>query len=304
MSAEGSTRPKVAGVFAPISTPFAPNEDVDLGALRVQPRAVRRERESAATSTLGSNGENRSLSEDERLRVLDRRRAHKRLRPGGHRRCRLRRAARGGAVPRGGGGPGADFGLVLSPGYFRAQMTDEVLYRYFTIAGRRRPDPPAPLQRAGLLRHHPQSGARRTPRGPSEHRGHEGQRVERNRAVPAPPGPDVPGAGGLGQLPLPGHAGGLARGHRLARQFVPRTSPSSCSATARARRRGDGLPFQDLGHAGQRGDLRRIRRGRRQGGHGPRRFRRGHPAAPAAPPRADPGRAPCSDILRAEGLLR
>ena len=27
---------------------------------------------------------------------------------------------------------GADFGLVLSPGYFRAQMTDEVLYRYFS----------------------------------------------------------------------------------------------------------------------------------------------------------------------------
>ena len=27
---------------------------------------------------------------------------------------------------------GADFGLVLSPGYFRKQMTDEVLYRYFS----------------------------------------------------------------------------------------------------------------------------------------------------------------------------
>ena len=27
---------------------------------------------------------------------------------------------------------GADFGLVLSPGYFRKQMTDDVLYRYFS----------------------------------------------------------------------------------------------------------------------------------------------------------------------------
>ena len=27
---------------------------------------------------------------------------------------------------------GADFGLVLPPGYFRAQMTDEILYRYFS----------------------------------------------------------------------------------------------------------------------------------------------------------------------------
>ena len=27
---------------------------------------------------------------------------------------------------------GADFGLVLSPGYSRAQMTDEVLFRFFS----------------------------------------------------------------------------------------------------------------------------------------------------------------------------
>jgi 4-hydroxy-2-oxoglutarate aldolase len=34
---------------------------------------------------------------------------------------------------------GADFGLVLSPGYFRKQMTDEVLFRYFsTLADRAR----------------------------------------------------------------------------------------------------------------------------------------------------------------------
>ena len=29
-------------------------------------------------------------------------------------------------------GLGADLGLVLSPGYFRKQMTDDVLFRYFS----------------------------------------------------------------------------------------------------------------------------------------------------------------------------
>ena len=36
---------------------------------------------------------------------------------------------------------GADFGLVLSPGYFRKQMTDEVLYRYFSTLADRSPIP-------------------------------------------------------------------------------------------------------------------------------------------------------------------
>jgi 4-hydroxy-2-oxoglutarate aldolase len=36
---------------------------------------------------------------------------------------------------------GADFGLVLSPGYFRKQMTDEVLYRYFSTLADRSPLP-------------------------------------------------------------------------------------------------------------------------------------------------------------------
>jgi 4-hydroxy-2-oxoglutarate aldolase len=38
-------------------------------------------------------------------------------------------------------GLGADFGLVLSPGYFRKQMTDEVLYRYFSTLADTSPIP-------------------------------------------------------------------------------------------------------------------------------------------------------------------
>ena len=57
-------------MFAPICTPFAENEDVDYEALRSN---VGRYAASGILGylALGSNGENRSLSEDERLRVLE-----------------------------------------------------------------------------------------------------------------------------------------------------------------------------------------------------------------------------------------
>ena len=56
----------LAGVFAPISTPFAQNEDVDVDALRFN---LARYAESGLLGylALGSNGENRSLAEAEKL---------------------------------------------------------------------------------------------------------------------------------------------------------------------------------------------------------------------------------------------
>jgi 4-hydroxy-2-oxoglutarate aldolase len=121
----------LAGVFAPLCTPFAPNEDVDYGALRFN---VSRYAGSGLLGylALGSNGENRSLDEDERLRVLD---------------VIVRHKGPGQVVMAGASYDaqrdterfldaaadlGADFGLVLSPGYFRRQMTDDVLFRYFS----------------------------------------------------------------------------------------------------------------------------------------------------------------------------
>lgn len=125
------TRDPLAGVFAPICTPFAPNEDVDYPALRYN---LERYANSGIRGclALGSNGENRSLSEDERRRVLGE---------------IVQARGRGQVVMAGAAydaerdsvnflaaaaSIGADFGLVLSPGYFRKQMTDEVLYGYFS----------------------------------------------------------------------------------------------------------------------------------------------------------------------------
>ncbi len=122
---------KLSGVFAPICTPFAANEDVDHGALRYN---LARYAETGLLGylALGSNGENRSLTEDERRRVLDDVIRHK-----GPGQVVLAGAAYDGQRQaedflEAAADLGADFGLVLPPGYFRAQMTDEILYRYFS----------------------------------------------------------------------------------------------------------------------------------------------------------------------------
>ena len=131
MTPAGPLRARLSGVFAPICTPFAENEDVDYGALRDN---LARYADSGILGylTLGSNGENRSLSEEERLAVLDTvvrcKGAGQVVMAGatydGQRQAELFLAAAADL--------GADYGLVLPPGYFRSQMTDEVLYRYFS----------------------------------------------------------------------------------------------------------------------------------------------------------------------------
>ncbi len=126
---------KMAGIFVPISTPFSGDEEVDYDALKFN-------LERYATSgvlgylALGSNGENRSLTEEEKRRVLEIIVRHKG--PGQVvMACATYDAQRDTEqFLNQAAGLGADFGLVLSPGYFRKQMTDDVLFRYFsTLAG-------------------------------------------------------------------------------------------------------------------------------------------------------------------------
>lgn len=131
---------RLAGVYAPISTPFSADEEVDLGGLQEN---LARYAESGIHGylALGSNGENRSLSEAERLLVL---------------RTVVRYKGAGQVVIAGAtydaqrdterflvaaSEVGADFGLVLPPGYFRKQMTAEILYRYFATLADAAPIP-------------------------------------------------------------------------------------------------------------------------------------------------------------------
>jgi 4-hydroxy-2-oxoglutarate aldolase len=90
---------------------------------------------------LGSNGENRSLTEDEKLRVLETILCHKG-------RTQVVMAGATYDAQRdterfldAAASLGAVFGLVLSPGYFRKQMTDEVLFRYFSTVAEKSPVP-------------------------------------------------------------------------------------------------------------------------------------------------------------------
>lgn len=137
---EPTLRAKLGGVFAPICTPFAPDEELDLDALASNVDAY------AASGikgylALGSNGENKSLTEHEKERVLATVAAHKatdQVVMAGATYEAQRDTERFFEVA---ASLGADFGLLLSPSYFRKAMTDDVLYRYFTGAADRSPVP-------------------------------------------------------------------------------------------------------------------------------------------------------------------
>ena len=130
----------LAGVYAPISTPFSMDEDVDMGGLREN---LARYAESGIHGylALGSNGENRSLTEAERLAVLRtivQHRGDGQVVMAGATYDAQREAERFLVAA---SDIGADYGLVLAPGYFRKQMTTEILYRYFATLADASPIP-------------------------------------------------------------------------------------------------------------------------------------------------------------------
>jgi 4-hydroxy-2-oxoglutarate aldolase len=125
---------KLSGVFAPLCTPFTDDEEVDYASLAAN-MARYADTGLLGYLALGSNGENRSLSEEEKLQVLSsivRSKGPRQVVLAGatydaqrHTERFLSQAA----------DCGADFGLVLPPGYYRKQMTDDVLHRYYcTVA--------------------------------------------------------------------------------------------------------------------------------------------------------------------------
>jgi 4-hydroxy-2-oxoglutarate aldolase len=122
---------KLCGVFAPISTPFAEDESLDLDALRYN-LEIYAQTQLQGYMAIGSNGENKSLTESEKLRVLGTVVQHK-----GPDKVVMAGAAYDAQRDteqflKSAADLGADLGVLLPPSYFRAQMTDDVLYRYYS----------------------------------------------------------------------------------------------------------------------------------------------------------------------------
>lgn len=122
---------KLRGVFAPITTPFREDGKVDYEGLKknMQKYAVSR---MQGYLVLGSNGENKSLSNEEKLQVLKvtmENKAPKQMVMAG---CIFESTIETIEYARKFEELGVDFITLLPPSYFAKMMTDAVLIKYFT----------------------------------------------------------------------------------------------------------------------------------------------------------------------------
>jgi 4-hydroxy-2-oxoglutarate aldolase len=120
---------KIKGVFAPITTPFV-NEEVSIEQLRGNIRKYR-ETPLAGFYVLGSNGEAKSLTEEEKLKVLEAVMAEKAphqlvMAGAGYESTRQSIAFSKVAESM-----GVDFVTLLTPSYFKKRMTDDIIAGYF-----------------------------------------------------------------------------------------------------------------------------------------------------------------------------
>ena len=126
-----SVKDSLRGIFTPITTPFSSDESVDYDGLK---RNIEVYAKSGIEGylALGSNGENKSLFADEKLKVLETIIKNKddsqRVMTG----CIAESTAETIYLAKAAEKMGSDFITLLPPCYFAKQMTDEVLYRYFT----------------------------------------------------------------------------------------------------------------------------------------------------------------------------
>src|SRR5438552_6027698 len=131
---------KLAGVFAPLPTPFDPSGEVDTGRLR---DAIARWAAGplAGFIVLGSNGEAVFLDDEEADRVVAAAReavpASRPLIIGTGRestRATIRATKRAAQL-------GADYVLVRTPGFFKSQMTNDAFVRHYTAVADASPVP-------------------------------------------------------------------------------------------------------------------------------------------------------------------
>ena len=128
------------GVFAPVATPFAGDERVDYEALAFN---LQRYAKTGLHGylVLGSNGENKSLTEDEMRQVIEvavnNKREDQLIMVGAFFESQfqvLDLLTDAAAL-------GADYGLLQSPSYFKKLVTDGLLYRFFTELAHASPIP-------------------------------------------------------------------------------------------------------------------------------------------------------------------
>jgi 4-hydroxy-2-oxoglutarate aldolase len=121
---------RVSGIFAPISTPFV-DEEASIEQMRDNVRKYSKTPLSGFL-VLGSNGENKSLTEDEKLKILEavvQEKADDQIVMAGtgyeSTRQTIQFSKKAEEV-------GADIVSLVSPGYFKKSLTDEVMIGYYT----------------------------------------------------------------------------------------------------------------------------------------------------------------------------
>ncbi len=134
----GNITEMLSGVFAPITAPFDENEEFDAKSLEYN--VLKYEKTKLQGYVLvGSNGENKSLSESEKRQTVElvAKKSNKVIIIGvmyesqKHAIEFIKDTAK----------LGANFALVQSPGYFAKKMTDEILEQFFTTVADESPIP-------------------------------------------------------------------------------------------------------------------------------------------------------------------
>jgi 4-hydroxy-2-oxoglutarate aldolase len=121
----------LSGVFLPITTPFLKDESVNWDGLKHNMGFYAKSK-ARGFLVLGSNGENKALDQDEKLRileiVLEYKAPHQKVITG----CFVETTWQAINFIKKVESIGTDYLALLPPNYFRQQMTDEVLAGYFT----------------------------------------------------------------------------------------------------------------------------------------------------------------------------
>jgi len=121
----------LSGVFAPITTPFHQDGSLNLEGLAKNMQIYAKSRLNGYLA-IGSNGENKSMTEEEKLQVLETiisgKSANQIVMAG----CIAESTYETISFAKKAAALGANYLTLLSPSYFKKQMTDDALYKYFT----------------------------------------------------------------------------------------------------------------------------------------------------------------------------